>query len=81
MNNVWKAYILAVEDGNYIVSGGASQGIAAGNVFQVVERGRSVKNPQTGLTIELPGKPVAKKTKERRDKAKSKKSVNNHKKK
>ena len=60
MNNVWKAYILAVEDGNYIVSGGASQGIAAGNVFQVVERGRSVKNPQTGLTIELPGKPVAK---------------------
>ncbi len=62
MDNTWKAYILAVEEGSYIISGGASQGIAAGNVFQVVERGRSVKNPQTGLTIELPGKPVAKLT-------------------
>lgn len=60
MDNAWKAYILAVEEGSYIISGGASQGIAAGNVFQVVERGRSVKNPQTGLTIELPGKPVGK---------------------
>lgn len=60
MDNAWKAYILAVEEGSYIISGGASQGIAAGDVFQIVERGRSVKNPQTGLTIELPGKPVGK---------------------
>ena len=60
MDNAWKAYILAVEEGSYIISGGASQGIAAGYVFLVVERGRSVINPQSGLTIELPGKPVGK---------------------
>lgn len=62
MDNTWKAYILSVEDGAYIISGGASQGIAAGDSFSIVERGRSVKNPQTGLTIELPGKTVGKLT-------------------
>lgn len=59
-NNVWKAYILSVEDGSYIVSGGAAQGIAAGDVFSIVEKGKKVKNPQTGMLIELPGKPVGK---------------------
>lgn len=59
-NNVWKAYLLSVEDGSYIVSGGAAQGIAAGDVFSIVEKGRKVKNPQTGMLIELPGKPVGK---------------------
>ncbi len=60
MDNPWKAYILSVEDDSYIISGGASQGISAGDTFQVMERGRSVKNPQTGLNIELPGKVVGK---------------------
>jgi curli biogenesis system outer membrane secretion channel CsgG len=60
MNNTWKAYILSVEDGSYIISGGASQGISAGDTFSIIERGRSVKNPQTGMTIELPGKTVGK---------------------
>jgi curli biogenesis system outer membrane secretion channel CsgG len=60
MDNPWKAYILTVEEGVYFVSGGASQGIAAGDEFQIVEKGKKVRNPQTGLMIELPGKEAGK---------------------
>lgn len=59
MDNPWKAYILSVDEGLYIMSGGKTQGIEVGNEFSVVEKGRKVKNPQTGLNIELPGKVVA----------------------
>ena len=60
MDKPWKAYILSVEDGVYFVSGGASQGIKAGDTFTVMEKGKKVKNPQTGLMIELPAKVVGK---------------------
>ncbi|MFV0553399.1 MAG: CsgG/HfaB family protein [Mangrovibacterium sp.] len=56
----WNAYILAEEDGSFIISGGKSQGIAAGNTFSVLSPGKKVTNPQTGMAIELPGKVVAK---------------------
>lgn len=56
MDKPWKAYILSVEDATYIVSGGKSQGLKEGDTFTVMERGKVVKNPQTGLNIELPGK-------------------------
>ena len=59
LDNPWKAYILTVDNGTYVISGGKSQGIQAGNTFSVVEKGKKVKNPQTGLNIELPGKVVA----------------------
>lgn len=52
----WMSYILSVEDGNYIISGGASQGLAAGDTFNVYMKGKVVKNPQTGMDVELPGK-------------------------
>ncbi len=58
MDNPWRAYLLSYDDGVYFVSGDASQGIAAGDRFAVVERGKQVKNPQTGLLVELPGKTV-----------------------
>ena len=58
MDSQWKAYLLSYDDGVYFVSGGASQGIEAGNVFAILERGKRVKNPQTGMMIELPGKEV-----------------------
>ena len=51
----WKSYILSVEDGTYIISGGASQGIAPNDTFLVYRKGKVVKNPQTGMNIELPG--------------------------
>ena len=59
LNNPWKAYLLSVENGVYIISGGKTQGIEPGNIFALTERGKKVKNPQTGLNIELPGKVVA----------------------
>ena len=55
----WRSYILDKEDGVYIISGGASQGIRPGDTFGVFRRGRVVKNPQTGAKIELPGKRIA----------------------
>lgn len=55
----WKAYLIAEQDGQYIMTGGASQGIAVGDEFTVLQKGKQVKNPQTGLMIELPGTIVA----------------------
>lgn len=58
LDKPWRSYILSVEDGSYIISGGASQGLAAGDTFDVYKKGKSVKNPQTGMNVELPGKKV-----------------------
>lgn len=58
MDKPWRSYILSVEDGSYIISGGASQGLASGDVFTVYKKGKTVTNPQTGLKIELPGTKV-----------------------
>ena len=58
MDKPWKSYILTEEDGTYIISGGASQGLAAGDVFHVCKKGKTVRNPQTGMNIELPGTKV-----------------------
>ena len=55
MDKPWRSYILSVEDGNYLISGGASQGLAAGDKFNLYKKGKTVKNPQTGMNIELPG--------------------------
>lgn len=54
----WKSYILAKDDGSYIIAGGASQGIRLGDVFNVYKRGRIVTNPQTGVNMQLPGKKI-----------------------
>lgn len=59
MDSPWKAYLLSVEDDVYIMSGGETQGVEVGDEFSIVQKGKSVKNPQTGLLIELPGKVVA----------------------
>lgn len=58
MDKPWKSYILSVDDGTYIISGGASQGLSAGDAFAVYKKGKIVKNPQTGLNIELPGQRI-----------------------
>ena len=54
----WRSYILTIEDGSYVISGGASQGIATGDVFNVYVKGKVVKNPQSGVDVELPGKKI-----------------------
>jgi len=56
----WKSYFLAYDENGIIISGGKSQGLKTGEIYEVVEKGKSVKNPQTGMTFELPGKTVGK---------------------
>ncbi|MBT4860122.1 MAG: curli production assembly protein CsgG [Gammaproteobacteria bacterium] len=58
LDKPWVAYILDFTDGQIILSGGKSQGIKVGDEFSVIQRGKQVKNPQTGLLIELPGREV-----------------------
>lgn len=58
MDKSWRSYFLSVDDGSYVISGGVSQGLAVGDIFNVYRKGKVVKNPQTGLNIELPGKKV-----------------------
>ena len=55
MDKPWRSYLLAEDAGSYIISGGQAQGIAVGDKFNVYKKGRKVKNPQTGMEIELPG--------------------------
>ncbi|MBR1538090.1 MAG: penicillin-binding protein activator LpoB, partial [Bacteroidales bacterium] len=55
MDKPWRSYLLAEDNGSYIISGGASQGISVGDKFNVYKKGRKVTNPQTGMEIELPG--------------------------
>lgn len=58
MDKPWKGYLLSVEDGSYIISGGKSQGITENSNFVLYRKGKTVKNPQTGMDIELPGTKV-----------------------
>ena len=59
-NRPWKSYFLSYDNDGIIISGGKSQGLQVGDVYEVVQKGKFVKNPQTGSTIELPGKTVGK---------------------
>ena len=57
MERPWKTYFIDAES-DVIITGGSSQGIKAGDIFDVMAKGRKVKNPQTGMLVELPGKKV-----------------------
>lgn len=54
----WRTYFLSYDADAVLIAGGKSQGIAEGDVFSIKSKGKKVKNPQTGLMIELPGKKV-----------------------
>lgn len=58
MDRPWKSYFLSYDDESVIIAGGAKQNITAGKVLSVYQRGKKIKNPQTGLMIELPGTKV-----------------------
>ena len=60
MNRPWKSYFLSYTDNEILISGGKSQGLQVGDVYGVVQKGKKIKNPQTGLMMELPGKSVGK---------------------
>jgi curli biogenesis system outer membrane secretion channel CsgG len=60
LDRPWRAYLLSFQNDTYMVTGGKSQGIRTGDVFAVYKMGQRVKNPQTGMFIELPGQMVGK---------------------
>ena len=52
----WRAYILTYADGFYVITGSKSQGLKPGDKLEVLQQGRKVHNPQTGLDVFLPSK-------------------------
>lgn len=54
----WRTYFLSYDNEAVLIAGGASQGVDVGATFNIKTKGKSVKNPQTGLMIELPGKTI-----------------------
>ena len=57
-NSPWKTYFLSCDADATLIAGGKSQGIKEGMTFDVMTKGKKVKNPQTGIMINLPGKTV-----------------------
>jgi len=58
LDKPWRAFILGYEDGNFIISGGKSQNIKSADLFDVIQEGKKIKNPQTGMQMTLPGKKI-----------------------
>lgn len=54
----WRTFFLSYDDEGILIAGGESQGLLAGEEFVIKTRGKKVKNPQTGIMIELPGKTI-----------------------
>jgi curli biogenesis system outer membrane secretion channel CsgG len=54
----WRTFFLSYDNDAQLIAGGASQGIKEGDTFAVMTKGKKVKNPQTGVMIELPGKQI-----------------------
>ncbi len=57
-NTPWKTYLISCDADGTIIAGGQSQGIKEGMTFALRTKGKKVKNPQTGIMINLPGKQV-----------------------
>lgn len=55
----WSADILAQENQQIFISGGESQGVKAGMVFDVMSKGREIYSATVGSNITLPGQKVA----------------------
>ncbi len=58
MERPWKSFLLSADSDAILIAGGKSQGLKQGDQLHVIERGRTIRNPQTGMNIELPGKQV-----------------------
>lgn len=54
----WRTFFLSFDADAKLIAGGASQGIKSGDTFAVKTKGKKVKNPQTGVMVELPGKQI-----------------------
>lgn len=59
LQSPWRSYILAVDSNTVTIAGGKAQGVKINDEFNVYKKGKTIKNPQTGMPIELPGTKVA----------------------
>lgn len=59
LDKPWRGDILGKEGNELIISGGKSQNIKEGDIFQIFLEGRKVKNPQTNMDVTLPAKKLA----------------------
>jgi len=59
LNKPWRSYVLSVENDTVMIAGGERQGLKVGDVFSIYKKGKSIKNPQTGMLVELPGTKIA----------------------
>lgn len=57
-NSPWETYFISSDADGTLIAGGASQGIKEGMKFAIKTKGKKVKNPQTGIMINLPGKQI-----------------------
>ncbi|MEI8402899.1 MAG: CsgG/HfaB family protein [Alcaligenaceae bacterium] len=55
----WQTYILKAEGSRVFIGGGKSQGIKPGMTFSVLTAGETIKSPQTGANVTLPGQAIA----------------------
>lgn len=60
MDRPWKSFFLSYDENGILISGGKSQGLKVNDIYDVVEKGKCIKNPQTGMMMELPGKSAGK---------------------
>ena len=54
----WEAYVAAYADGFYVITGGKSQGVKVGDIFDVLIAGSTVHNPVSNMDVVLPGHKV-----------------------
>lgn len=59
-NRSWSTDILTVQNSKIYISGGEKQGLKIGQILAVEEKGQQIVSGQTGSTITLPGKQIAK---------------------
>lgn len=59
LSKPWRSYVLSIEENTVILAGGPKQGIKVKDTFSIYKKGKSIKNPQTGMIIELPGSKIA----------------------
>lgn len=55
----WRTYVISADADGVVIAGGATQGLRLGDVFGIFVRGKRVRNPQTGVEFDLPGKRIA----------------------
>ena len=59
LSKPWRSYVLSVEKDTIMIAGGQKQGLKVNDTFSIYKKGKMIKNPQTGINIELPGSKIA----------------------